>query len=257
MIKPDAAAVLPRLGSTGGSSPPPRHVAIIMDGNGRWAEAKGLPRVSGHTAGVEAVRRAVRAARELGISYLTIYSFSTENWTRPPSEVFFLMGLMRRYLQQDLAELHAAGVRIRVIGERDKVDPSLLALIDDAVAMTIDNTVLNLNICFNYGSRIEMTNAARRLAVAVAQGTLRPEEITPELLDLAMDTAGIPDPDLLIRTSGEQRLSNFLLWQAAYTEFVFLDAYWPDFNKDLFEQAIRQYERRARRFGGLEAVAAG
>jgi undecaprenyl diphosphate synthase len=235
----------------------PRHVAIIMDGNGRWAETRGLPRVAGHQAGVEAVRRTVRAASDLGIEFLTIYSFSTENWSRPPSEVFFLMGLLRRYIQQDLAELHKNGVRIRMIGERDRVDPSLLALIDDAVTTTAGNTTLNLNICFNYGSRLEITNAARRLAVEVAAGRLSPDEITPELFDRTIDTAGIPDPDLLIRTSGELRLSNFLLWQLAYAEFVFLDAFWPDFNRDMLEQAIGQFRQRSRRFGGLAARASG
>jgi undecaprenyl diphosphate synthase len=242
---------------SGPSTPLPRHVAIIMDGNGRWAEARGLPRVAGHKAGVEAVRRTVRAASDLGIEFLTIYSFSTENWSRPPTEVFFLMGLLRRYIQQDLAELHASGVRIRMIGERDRVDPDLLALIDDAVATTAGNTTLNLNICFNYGSRIEIAKAARRLAEDVAAGRLAPADVTAETLGAVMDTAGIPDPDLLIRTSGELRLSNFLLWQLAYAEFVFLDAYWPDFNKDLLEQAIRQFQSRSRRFGGLQAAAIG
>jgi undecaprenyl diphosphate synthase len=235
--------------------PPPRHVAIIMDGNGRWAEARGLPRVAGHRAGVDAVRRTVKAARELGIDYLTIYSFSTENWSRPPSEVMFLMGLIRRFIQQDLAEMHSAGVRIRIIGERNRVDADLLALMDDAVVTTSANTGLNLNICFNYGARGELAKAARRLAEEVAAGRMSPDEITPERLEAALDTYGIPDPDLMIRTSGEVRVSNFLLWQLAYTEFVFLDANWPDFNKDMLEQAIRQFQMRSRRFGGLAAVA--
>ncbi len=236
---------------------PPRHLAIIMDGNGRWAEARGLPRVAGHRAGVEAVRRTVKAACELGIEYLTIYSFSTENWTRPPFEVMFLMGLIRRFIQQDLAEMHAAGVRIRIIGERDRIESDLLALMDDAVVTTADNTALNLNICFNYGARGELAKAARRLAEEVAAGRLSPNQITPERLETALDTYGIPDPDLMIRTSGEVRISNFLLWQMAYTEFVFLDACWPDFNRDMLEQAIRQFQARSRRFGGLVAVASG
>ena len=236
---------------------PPRHIAIIMDGNGRWAEARGLPRVAGHRAGVEAVRRSVRAAREIGIDYLTIYSFSTENWSRPISEVMFLMGLIRRFIQQDLAEMHAAGVRIRIIGERDRIDADLLALMDDAVATTAANTVLNLNICFNYGARGELAKAARRLAEQVAAGQIRAGDITPERLEAALDTFGIPDPELLIRTSGEMRVSNFLLWQLAYTEFVFLDSYWPDFNKEQLEQAIRQFHARSRRFGGLAACASG
>jgi undecaprenyl diphosphate synthase len=235
--------------------PPPQHVAIIMDGNGRWAEARGLPRVAGHRAGVDAVRRTVKAALELGVGYLTIYSFSTENWTRPPTEVMFLMGLIRRFIQQDLADMHAAGVRIRIIGERDRVDTDLLALMDDAVITTSQNTALNLNICFNYGARGELAKAARRLAEEVAAGRLTPDAITPERLEAALDTFGMPDPDLMIRTSGEVRVSNFLLWQLAYTEFVFLDANWPDFNKDMLEQAIRQFQMRSRRFGGLAAVA--
>ncbi len=234
-------------------TPVPRHVAIIMDGNGRWAEERGLPRFAGHRAGVEAVRRSIRAASELGISYLTIYSFSTENWSRPATEVSFLMGLMKRFIQQDLAELHANGVRIRMIGERDRVEPDLLALIDDAVVRTAGNTALNLSICFNYGSRGEIAKAARRLAEAARDGKLDPADITADTLEAALDTDGLPDPDLMIRTSGELRLSNFLLWQLAYSEFVFLDAYWPDFNREMLEHAIDLYRSRSRRFGGLLA----
>jgi undecaprenyl diphosphate synthase len=229
----------------------PRHVAIIMDGNGRWAEARGLPRAVGHRQGVEAVRRTVRAAIELGIGYLTIYSFSSENWARPAVEVDDLMGLMKRFIRRDLADLHANGVRVRVLGERDRVDPEMLTLIDEGVRITAANTRLNLNVAFNYGSRAEIAKAARRLAVAVADGVMRPEDITPEALTGALDTAGLPDPDLLIRTSGELRLSNFLLWQSAYTEFLFLDAYWPDFGRDLLERAIGEYRSRNRRFGGV------
>lgn len=238
-------------------APPPNHVAIIMDGNGRWAEARGLPRFAGHKAGVEAVRRTVRAAKDLGIPYLTIYSFSSENWSRPADEVSFLMGLMRRFIQQDLAELHANNVRIRMIGDRDRVDPDLLALVDEAIETTAGNTALNLSICFNYGARGEITKAARRLATEVAAGRLKPEDISIEAMAAALDTDGLPDPDLLIRTSGELRLSNFLLWQLAYTEFVFLDAYWPDFNKDMLVQAIESYRVRSRRFGGLATRSTG
>ncbi len=240
-----------------GAPPPLRHVAIIMDGNGRWAEARGLPRFAGHKAGVEAVRRTVRAAKDLGIPYLTIYSFSSENWSRPPDEVSFLMGLMRRFIQQDLAELHANNVRIRMIGDRDRVDADLLALVDEATETTANNTALDLSICFNYGARAEITKAARKLASDVAAGRLKPEDITPDTLGAALDTDGMPDPDLLIRTSGELRLSNFLLWQLAYTEFVFLDAYWPDFNKDLLVQAIETFRARSRRFGGLATRSTG
>ena len=231
----------------------PRHVAIIMDGNGRWAESRGLPRAAGHRKGVEAVRRTVRAAIELGLQHLTLFSFSSENWSRPAAEIDDLMGLMRRFIRRDLAELHQNGVRIGVIGERDRVDPELLVIIDDAVALTSHNTALNLTIAFNYGARAEIARAARRLAERAVEGAIRPEDITPEALSAALDTHGMPDPDLLIRTSGEMRLSNFLLWQSAYAEFVFLDAYWPDFGRELLEQAIDEFRRRNRRFGGVEA----
>jgi undecaprenyl diphosphate synthase len=227
-----------------------RHVAIIMDGNGRWANERGLPRSLGHRMGVEAVRRTVRAAIELGIPYLTLYSFSSENWTRPASEIDDLMGLMKRFIRRDLAELHQKGVRILVIGERGNVEPELSAMIEEALTLTAGNTVLSLVIAFNYGSRAEIAKAARRLAEKVALGTLAPDAITPEALEAELDTKGVPDPDLLIRTSGELRLSNFLLWQSAYTEFVFLDAYWPDFGRELLEQAIGEFHSRDRRFGG-------
>lgn len=228
----------------------PRHVAIIMDGNGRWASKKGLPRAVGHRNGVEAVRRTVRAAIELGIPYLTLYSFSSENWTRPADEIDDLMGLMKRFIRRDLAELHHAGVRIRVIGERSNVDPELMALIDEAVELTKNNQAITLVIAFNYGARAEIAKAARALAEKVAAGEMKPSDITVDSLGAALDTAGIPDPDLLVRTSGELRISNFLLWQCAYTEFVFLDAYWPDFGRELLEEAIACYRARERRFGG-------
>ena len=230
---------------------PPRHVAIIMDGNGRWARERGLPRTLGHRQGVEAVRRTVRASIELGISYLTIFSFSSENWKRPVDEVDDLMGLMKRFIRRDLADLHKAGVRIRMIGERQQVDSELMKLIDEAIEVTAANTVMTLVIAFNYGSRGEIAKAARRLAEAVAAGTIAPNDITPERLGAALDTSDVPDPDLLIRTSGEMRLSNFLLWQTAYTEFVFLDTYWPDFDHAVLEGAIAEFRARERRFGGL------
>ncbi|MGL4397034.1 MAG: isoprenyl transferase [Hyphomicrobium sp.] len=230
---------------------PPRHVAIIMDGNGRWAKERGLPRALGHRQGVEAVRRLVRAAIDLNIAYVTIYSFSSENWSRPADEVDDLMGLMKRFIRRDLADLHKNGVRIQIIGERDRVDPELLSLIDEAVQLTAGNTTLNLIIAFNYGARGEIAKAARALAEGVAAGTLSPADITVEALSAALDTRGIPDPDLLIRTSGEKRISNFLLWQTAYTEFVFLDVYWPDFDKAALENALAEYRARERRFGGL------
>lgn len=230
---------------------PPRHVAIIMDGNGRWAKERGLPRTLGHRQGVEAVRRAVRTAIELKITFLTIFSFSSENWKRPADEVDDLMGLMKRFIRRDLAELHESGVCIRVIGQRQHVDSELMKLIDDAVELTKGNDRLTLVIAFNYGSRSEIAGAARKLAEDVAAGKLDPSAITVECMANALDTSGIPDPDLLIRTSGEMRLSNFLLWQTAYSEFVFLDCYWPDFDKAAFENAIHEFRSRERRFGGL------
>lgn len=222
-----------------------------MDGNGRWARERGLPRTLGHRQGVEAVRRAVRAAIELKITYLTIFSFSSENWKRPIDEIDDLMGLMKRFIRRDLAELHETGVCIRVIGQRQHVDSELMTLIDEAVELTRNNDKLTLVIAFNYGSRTEIAGAARKLAEQVAAGTLRPSDITVERMANALDTSGIPDPDLLIRTSGEMRLSNFLLWQTAYSEFVFLDCYWPDFDKSAFEKAIAEFRSRERRFGGL------
>lgn len=238
-------------GSAVAASDMPRHVAIIMDGNGRWAAERGLPRVAGHRSGVDAVRRTVRAAADLGIPYLTIYSFSSENWSRPAEEIDDLMGLMRRFIRRDLAELHHSNVRIRVIGERDRVDTKMMQLIDEAVELTQGNTGLTLVIAFNYGARIEIAKAARALAEDVSAGRLAVDDITPDKISATLDTRGMPDPDLLIRTSGEMRLSNFLLWQAAYAEFVFVDANWPDFGRELLEQAIAMYAGRTRRFGGL------
>jgi undecaprenyl diphosphate synthase len=229
----------------------PRHVAIIMDGNGRWAKERGLPRAIGHRMGVEAVRRTVRAAIELKLEYLTIYSFSSENWSRPEGEINDLMGLMKRFIRRDLGELHASGVRIRVIGERQGVDRELLDLIEDAERVTAANDTLQLVIAFNYGARDEITRAARDLARKVATGELTPDQITVAAITERLDTFGIPDPDLLIRTSGEERLSNFLLWQCAYTEFVFLDDFWPDFGRQQLAQAIALFRSRERRFGGL------
>ena len=222
-----------------------------MDGNGRWAKERGLPRSVGHRKGVEAVRRTVQAAIELGIPYLTIYSFSSENWSRPADEINDLMGLLKRFIRRDLAELHHAGARIRVIGERDGVDPELMALIDEAVELTRANTAINLIIAFNYGARAEIAAAARQLAVEVASGRRAAESIDVAALEECLSTKDIPDPDLLVRTSGEMRLSNFLLWQCAYTEFVFLDTYWPDFDRSKLETAIAIYRSRDRRFGGL------
>ncbi|HXE03875.1 MAG TPA: isoprenyl transferase [Methyloceanibacter sp.] len=233
--------------------PVPRHIAIIMDGNGRWAAERGLPRAEGHRQGVDSVRRSVKAALELGITHLTLFSFSSENWSRPRQEIHDLFGLMRRFVRRDLADLHKNGVRIRVIGTRSGLDDDIMRLIDDAVLLTKDNSALNLTIAFNYGSRDEIARAAARVAEAVAEGTLDVSDITPERFGSYLDTADLPDPDLLIRTSGELRLSNFLLWQLAYSEFVFVDTYWPDFSREALEAAIAEYQRRTRRFGGLKA----
>jgi len=232
----------------------PRHVAIIMDGNGRWAAARGLPRVEGHRRGVEALRRTVRAAGDLGISVLTIFSFSSENWTRPPSEIRDLMALLRRFIRNDLAELHKSNVRVRVIGEREELDRDIRLLLQEAEDLTRDNDGLTLVVAFNYGSRQEIAQAARRLAIEVAQGRLSAEDISPERLAQYLHAPDIPDPDVIIRTSGEQRLSNFLLWQAAYSELVFVPLNWPDFDRAALEAAIAEYRRRERRFGGLAAT---
>jgi undecaprenyl diphosphate synthase len=222
-----------------------------MDGNGRWARARGLPRAVGHRMGVEAVRRTVHAAIALSVPYLTIYSFSSENWSRPVAEIDDLMGLMKRFIRRDLAELHKAGVRIRVIGEREGVDPELLGLIDEAVALTAANTILSLVIAFNYGSRAEIAKAARRLAEKVARGGLSAEQIDAAAIERELDTFGIPDPDLLIRTSGEMRISNFLLWQIAYSEIWVTDVLWPDFRRRHLLQAIADFQKRERRYGGI------
>jgi undecaprenyl diphosphate synthase len=231
----------------------PRHVAIIMDGNGRWAAAHGLPRFEGHRRGVEALRKTVRAANELGISVLTIFSFSSENWSRPASEIRDLLGLLRRFIRNDLADLHKSNVRVRIIGERDDLDRDIRLLLQEAEDLTRDNDGLTLVVAFNYGARQEIARAARRLAAEVAQGRLAVESISPDLLARHLDTADLPDPDVIIRTSGEQRLSNFLLWQSAYSELVFVPINWPDFDRAALEGAIAEYRRRERRFGGLVA----
>jgi undecaprenyl diphosphate synthase len=232
---------------------PPRHVAIIMDGNGRWAAARGLPRGEGHRRGVEAVRRTVRAAGEMGISYLTIFSFSAENWSRPASEIHDLMGLLRRFIRNDLADLHRSRVRVRVIGERGDLDPDIRRLLEEAEELTKHNDGLTLVVAFNYGARQEIARAAARLAAQVKAGQLDVADVTADLVGQNLDAADLPDPDLIIRTSGEQRLSNFLLWQAAYSELVFVPTYWPDFDRSTLESAIAEYHRRERRFGGLIA----
>jgi len=233
--------------------PAAHHVAIIMDGNGRWAAERGLPRIEGHRQGVECVRRTVEVAMEQGVTHLTLFSFSSENWSRPKQEINDLFGLLRRFVRRDLAELHKNGVKVRVIGARTNLDADILRMLDDAVELTKDNTALNLTIAFNYGGRDEIARAAQRIAEDAKDGRIAPDEVTEERFADYLDTAGLPDPDLLIRTSGELRLSNFLLWQLAYAEFVFVDVYWPDFTREMFEEAIAEYQRRNRRFGGTSA----
>jgi len=229
----------------------PRHVAIIMDGNGRWAAARGLPRVEGHRRGVEALRRTIRAAGDIGISYITIFSFSAENWSRPATEVLELMGLLRRFIRNDLAELHRSNVRVRIIGEREGLDPDIGRLLTEAEELTRGNSGLTLVVAFNYGSRQEIARAARRMAEQIASGALKSADVTMETLGGFLDAPDVPDPDLIIRTSGEQRLSNFLLWQSAYSELVFVPTFWPDFDRAALEAAILEYQQRERRFGGL------
>ncbi|MDP2731645.1 MAG: isoprenyl transferase [Hoeflea sp.] len=232
---------------------PPRHVAIIMDGNGRWAQARGLPRTAGHRAGVERVREAVRTAAEAGIDYLTLFAFSSENWNRPKEEVSDLMGILRYFIRRDLAELHRENVRVRVIGCRKTIEPDIGALLNEAENRTRDNTGVTLVIAFNYGARDELVRATRRIVAAVKSGQLDAASIDEMTLSAFVDTAGIPDPDLVIRTSGEQRLSNFLLWQAAYSEFVFMPCLWPDFDREAFHDALAEFNRRDRRFGAVPA----
>lgn len=233
----------------------PRHVAIIMDGNGRWAAARGLPRLEGHRRGVEALRRAVRSAYDLGVRYLTLYSFSSENWTRPAEEVSDLLNLLRLFIRRDLTDLHRENVRVRVIGEREGLPRDIAKLLDDAESLTRANTGLNLVVAFNYGGRQEIVSAVRRIATAVQEGRLDPAAIDVASISDHLDTADMPDPDLVIRTSGELRLSNFLLWQSAYAEFVFLPRFWPDFDRADFEEAIASFRSRQRRYGGRAARA--
>ncbi|MEO1252605.1 MAG: isoprenyl transferase [Pseudomonadota bacterium] len=230
-----------------------RHVAIIMDGNGRWAKARGLQRTDGHREGVAAARRAVEAARELGIEYLTLYSFSTENWRRPAGEVRDLMGLLKEFIVQDLPRLKKENVRVRVIGDRRNLSADLKILVNRAEKETRDSTAHTLQIAFNYGGRDEIIRAARALANAARRGDLKPEEIDEAIFETFLDTKDAPDPDLVIRTSGEKRTSNYLIWQAAYAEYVFTDVLWPDFTAETFADAVAEYRARERRYGGLGA----
>jgi undecaprenyl diphosphate synthase len=227
------------------------HVAIIMDGNGRWARARGLPRTMGHHQGAEAARRVIRAAAEGGVTHLTLFGFSSENWKRPKVEVQYLMGLLRNYLRRNVDELHDAGVRLSVIGEREALPPDIVDLIADAERQTCDNAGLHLTIALNYGGRADIVAAARRLAAQVEAGALAAEEIDEAAFGAHLSTVGLPDPDLMIRTSGEQRVSNFLLWQMAYAEMMFVEKYWPDFTGEDLVAALAEFRRRDRRFGAV------
>lgn len=229
-----------------------RHAAVIMDGNGRWAAARGLPRSSGHRAGVLAARRAVEAARDLGLQYLTLYSFSTENWRRPAGEIRDLMALLREFIAADLPKLASENVRVRIIGDRTKLDRTLLALVEKAERDTAANDKFHLQIAFNYGGRDEIVRTVKVIAQMALDGKLKPDMVDEELINQMLDTQHIPDPDLVIRTSGEKRVSNFLVWQAAYAEYVFLNEHWPDFDKALFAQALSEFAGRNRRFGGVD-----
>jgi undecaprenyl diphosphate synthase len=238
------------------SRPAPRHIAIIMDGNGRWAAARGLPRSAGHKQGIDALRRTVKAASDGGVEFLTVYSFSTENWSRPKAEVQFLLQLFRRFIRQDVAELHGTGIRIRMIGTREGLEPSVIKMIEDAERLTADNTGMTLVVAFNYGGRQELVRAIQALAKQTLSGEIVVDMIDMDCVGVQLDTAGMPDPDLLIRTGGEERISNFLLWQCAYTEFVFMPDFWPDFDGVLLQKAISIFHSRDRRYGGLKVQSA-
>lgn len=229
----------------------PAHVAVIMDGNGRWAHARGLPRAAGHAKGAEAVKRTLEASVELGVEYLTLFGFSSENWNRPDGEVSDLMGLLRRYLQSETAEMHRRQIRIRVIGDRTRFSDEIVTLIESAEHITADNTGLNLTAALSYGGRQDITEAARSIAQKAAAGVLDPVALNEKMFGQHLWTSDMPDPDLLIRTSNEQRISNFLLWQCAYAEMVFADVLWPDFGREHLEACIAEYNRRDRRFGAL------
>lgn len=241
----------PKPRSGGSDAAVPRHVAIIMDGNGRWAKARGLPRSAGHRAGAEAARKAVRAAGEAGVECLTLYAFSSENWRRPATEISDLTGLLKFYVKRELEGFHKEGVRLKIIGDHKAFDSDVAKLVDQAVERTAGNRRMTLAIALNYGARGELVKAMRALAGEVAAGRLDPDAIDEARVEAALDTHDLPPLDLLIRTSGEQRLSNFLLWQAAYAELLFVDTLWPDFDGETLRSAIGEYQRRERRYGGL------
>ncbi|MDB5476282.1 MAG: uppS [Phenylobacterium sp.] len=246
--------------ASGAVERPPLHVAIVMDGNGRWAKRRGLPRTLGHRAGVEALKRIVEAAPDLGIRWLTVFGFSTENWSRPAAEVAELMALPKRYFETDLARLEREGVRVRVIGSRTGLSRDLVKICSEAEARTAGNDRFHLNVAFNYGGKADILDAARKFAEAVAAGRARPDDLTEALFDSQLATAASPPPDLIVRPSGEQRLSNFMLWQAAYAEFVFQDVLWPDYSAQHLAAAIAEFQTRDRRYGAVvpdDALAAG
>ena len=231
----------------------PAHIGVIMDGNGRWAKARGKPRTEGHVAGVKALRGLVEHCINYGVDYLTVFSFSSENWTRPKDEISFIFGLLRRFVASDLEKLHRNNVRVRIIGSREGLDDGLRRLIAEVEATTALNTGLQLQVAFNYGGKAEIAEAVRRIAGLVAVGRLKAEDITEDTIGRALYTAGMPDPDIIIRTSGEQRISNFMLWQSAYSELVFVEENWPDFNEATFLRVLEEYSGRDRRYGGVEA----
>ena len=229
----------------------PTHVAIIMDGNGRWAQSRGKPRLFGHRAGARRVRQIVEACPGLGVKYLTIFAFSTENWKRTQAEVSGLMLLFRRYIQKETQALVDNGIRVRFIGDRVKLDKKLVGLMDELERVTAHNELVNMTVALNYGGRDEVARATKRLAEEVAAGRLKPENVDEETLPHFLDTCVLPDPDLVIRTSGEARVSNFLLWQSAYSEYEFIDTLWPDFTPDIFAEVLKKYGTRERRFGAV------
>jgi undecaprenyl diphosphate synthase len=231
----------------------PAHIGVIMDGNGRWAKARGKPRTEGHIAGVKALRATVENCINYGVGYLTVFSFSSENWTRPKDEISFIFGLLRRFVASDLEKLQRNNVRVKIIGSREGLDDGLRRLIAEVEATTAMNTGLKLQVAFNYGGKAEITEAVRRIGSLVATGRLKPEDITEDTIGRALYTAGMPDPDIIIRTSGEQRVSNFLLWQSAYSELVFVEDNWPDFDEAAFIRVLEDYSGRERRYGGVEA----
>ncbi|MTI08772.1 isoprenyl transferase [Curvivirga aplysinae] len=229
----------------------PTHVAIIMDGNGRWAKKRGLPRVAGHKKGAESVRKVIKASAELGVKFLTLYSFSSENWKRPEDEVSALMGLLGRYLKSEIVELHSNNIRFRVIGDRERLPENIQRLISDSERMTEQNSGMTLILALSYGARAEIAEAARKIAKSAKLGLIQPDAIDEDVFAAHLSTAGIPDPDLVIRSSGEKRISNFLLWQLAYSEFYFTNTLWPNFDKKDLIEAFQEFNKRDRRYGAI------